>query len=490
MAIDHEAARERSAPDRRWLWLLLALHIAFASLYVVILPHWGAVPDEPLHYSHVKYVAEFWELPFWQTPFRDLREYYFTADPASTSHHGPVYYWPLAVIYHLTDWMTVTGQLYVFRAWSVLLGLPVVLLAWKSLELVLPGRPQYVVAGTALATIMPHRLMLSAVIYTDVMAMLACSLAIYLAIRAFVIERDRLIGAWLWAGLALGIAVVTKQSSLALAPGLGALLLARWWRDREGVKPLLAAGGAWAGGVVAASGWWYARNLMDYGQIMPIELDTGLRSWSAVFAHVPMESLIWQTGWVIRGTWLSTWSQVGWLPDFAAPWMIGALLLFTALILLGLVLGVRERYGGLSWQATAATLASALMVAGVYAGSVHWCIVYSFHNNEAGGKFMQQAIIALSLMTVTSLHALLGRVWSVRMLWCLVALLVVFHGLSVWNITQELNPRWAPDPPALAGRKVEDLPSGSVGGIQHRHYLPGTEQVYDYYTGRKTGEDQ
>ncbi|MGM0493597.1 MAG: ArnT family glycosyltransferase [Armatimonadota bacterium] len=489
MAENPDASVKGSGPRRTWLWVLLGVHLVLASVYVAILPHWGAVPDEPLHYSHAKYVAEFWELPIWQAPQRDLREYYFTADPASTSHHGPVYYWPLAAIYHLTDWMTLTGQLYVFRAWSVLLGLPVVWLAWRSFELLFPDRPTCVIAGTAFATILPYRVMLSAVIYADAAAILFSSLAIYLSIRALTIERERLLKAWLWAGIALGVSIVTKQSTLVLVPGLAVLILWRWRRDRMGATSLLSSLGAWVGGVALTAGWWYIRNLMDYGELMPIERGTGLRSWSAVLSTVPTDSLIWQIGYVVRGTWLSTWSQVGWLPNFAASWMLGALLAISALVVLGLVLGARERYGGLSWQAVAATAASALMVLGVYAGSVHWCLLYSFHNNEEGGKFLQQAIIAFALVMMVGLRGLLGKLWSLRFMWLLIALLVIYHGLAMWNITQVLNPRWAPDPPALAGRKVEELPSGSVAGIQHRYNVPGTEKVYDYKSGRKAGED-
>lgn len=489
MAETPDQAQEPARPSRRALAALLCAHLLLASVYVVILPHWGGVPDEPLHYSHVKYVAEFWNLPIWQAPQRDLPEYYFTADPASTSHHGPVYYWPLAVIYHLTDRMPLAQQLYVFRAWSVLLGLIVVWLAWRSFELLFPDRPGYVVAGTALAAVMPYRVMLSAVIYADVAAILFSSLAIYLSIRALVAKRERLVTAWLWAGIALGVSIVTKQSTLVLVPGLALLVLWRWRRDREGAGSLLAALGAWVGGILITSAWWYVRNVMDYGEIMPIERGTGLRSWSAVLATVPTDSLIWQIGYVVRGTWLSTWSQVGWLPAFAAPWVYGALLVVSAMIVLGFVLGARERFGGLSWQAVAGTVAAGVMVLGVYAGSVHWCLLYSFHNNEEGGKFLQQAIIGFALLIVASLRGLLGRVRSLRVVWAIVALLVVYHGLAVWHITQVLNPRWAPEPPALAGWKVEDLPSGSVAGIQHRYYVPGAEQVGDYHSGREAGED-
>ncbi|MCD6360462.1 MAG: hypothetical protein J7M38_06295, partial [Armatimonadetes bacterium] len=198
------AKRPRNVPDRRWLWGLMAAHMALATVYVIVLPLWGAVPDEPLHYSHVKYVSEFWRIPLIQNPFRDLREYYFTADPAGTAQYGVPYYWPLAVIFRLTRWMTVTAQQYVLRAVSVLMGLVVVWLAWRTFELVFARHPRYVAPATALVTFWPHRLEFSAVIYNDVGAVFYTSLAIFALIRAFMADRPD--HAWFWAGLATGLA--------------------------------------------------------------------------------------------------------------------------------------------------------------------------------------------------------------------------------------------------------------------------------------------
>ena len=102
---------DQPAAARWMLPVVLATHLALAACYALLLPLWGAVPDEPLHYSHVKYVAEKWRLPVIQDPFRrDLKEYYFVADPAGAAQHGPAFYWPEAVIYKLTEGLTIYPQ--------------------------------------------------------------------------------------------------------------------------------------------------------------------------------------------------------------------------------------------------------------------------------------------------------------------------------------------------------------------------------------------
>jgi len=466
-------------PDRRWLWGLMAAHLLLATAYLVILPLWGAVPDEPLHYSHIKYVGEFWRIPLIQNPFRDLREYYFTADPAGTAEYGVPYYWPLAVVFWLTRWLTVTAQQYVLRACSVLFGLAVVWFAWRSFELVFPRHPEYVVPATALVVVWPTRLEFSAVIYNDVGAIFYTSLAVLALVYALMTDRPE--RGWLLAGLATGLAVLCKPSALILGPT--ALVMLIWqWRDRRDpfVALLQRAGLGLLGGLITC-GWWFARNLVVYGQLMPVEWGLGSRSWSELLATYPLAQVWWQVGYVVRGTWLSTWSQVGWLPDWAALPMYLVLGLVSLLVIVGVVLGMRGGYRGLSQRARIAVVSFVLAAVVLYVASVQWTLLHSFHNNEEGGKFAMAVLIGLVIAVVGVFRGLMGESWDRRALWAVVALLMLFNVLAMWNLLFVLNPRWAPEPPPLAGRKVEELPSGSVAGIKHRYYVPGARQVHDYY---------
>lgn len=472
--------------NRKWLWALMAAHLVLATTYVIVLPLWGAVPDEPLHYSHIKYVGEFWRIPLIQNPFRDLREYYFTADPAGTGQYGVPYYWPLAVVFWLTRGLTVTAQQYVLRAMSVLMGLLVVWLAWRSFELIFAPNLQYVAPATALVTVWPHRLEFSAVIYNDVGAILYTSLAVYALISAFVAERpDR---GWFWAGLAFGLAVLCKASALILGPTALVLLICQGRERAERAVAVLRRAALAAAGAAITSGWWFVRNMVVYGRALPVEWGLGERSWGELLAGTPLGLLWWQIGYVVRGTWLSTWSQVGWLPTSFAPAVYVLLALMSLTVVVGLVTGLRTRYRGLATYTVVGVLGFALAAVTLYVAAVDWTLRHSFHNNEEGGKFAMTILIGLVVTTVGAYRAVFGPGRDVRWLWGTVALLLLFNALALWNLVFVLNPKWAPEPPPLAGRKVQELPSGSVAGIKHRYYVPGARQVHNYYGDQPQGE--
>jgi len=266
MANDLPAAEPLHAPPEpttnRCRWMLAAallVHLGLATYYAFLLPLWGAVPDEPIHYSHVKYVAENWRLPVIADPFRDLKEYYFVADPAGAAQHGPAFYWPAAVLYKLTEGLTLCDQQYALRLYSVLLGLVMVYLAWIGFALLFPDEPWVVFGATLLLTLMPHRLLISAVIYADIMAAATAALAVWALIRATV--RDETTRGWLWAGLALGVAMVAKTSALLILPLAAAALFLRW-RQQEAALPALAARfGVYLLGMLALSGCLLVRSV-------------------------------------------------------------------------------------------------------------------------------------------------------------------------------------------------------------------------------------
>ena len=293
---------------------------------------------------------------------------------------------------------------------------------------------------------------------------------------------------WFWAGLATGLAGLCKQSALILVPTILILIIWQWRRRAETVSVLLRRAGLGVVGGLIACGWWFARNMIVYGRLMPVEWGLGSRSWGDLFRQLPLDQLWWEIGYVVRGTWLSTWSQVGWLPESVATVMYVVLGLVSLVVIVGLVAGLRTRFANLAPPAGVAVIAFAVAGVALYAGSVDWTLRHSFHNNEEGGKFAMTILIGLVIALVGSFRGAFGPGRDLRGLWAVVALLLVFNALALWNLVFVLNPRWAPEPPPLAGRKVEELPSGSVAGIKHRYYVPGARQVHNYYGDQPQAE--
>jgi hypothetical protein len=137
-------------------------------------------------------------------------------------------------------------------------------------------------------------------------------------------------------GLMLGLALLTKASALLLVPvALGWALLdqrpgpawrplrqPRWssmrhWAFRSLTRALLVLGVA-----AATAGWWYARNLELYGDLL------GLDMFRAEFATQPFDPLS-PAAWMSALTQLytSSWARFGWMnvtPPAWVDWVYGA----------------------------------------------------------------------------------------------------------------------------------------------------------------------
>src|SRR5262249_17732630 len=67
-------------------------------------------------------------------------------------------------------------------------------------------------------------------------------------------------------GMVLGLGLLTKALFLPISVGIGAVLAARWWRDRSlrQARDLLAV----AAVASLIGGWWYVRNYILYGSFV------------------------------------------------------------------------------------------------------------------------------------------------------------------------------------------------------------------------------
>ncbi len=215
----------RPAP-RRWLAAAVALHFVLGGIYVAVLPLWGGAPDEPIHYSRIKYEGEFGKFALITNPRlwgEPLAVYCFTADPVGAAAHGPLYYATGVPIFRLTRGLTVQQQLYALRCLSLLYGAAMIPLAWWILGMLFPKDPGLVVAGTYVVLLHPHRLLMSAVVYNDIATGATMFLFLGLLLRAARDEGPA--KAWFWAGCAFGLAFLAKRVALVAIPGTVVALL-------------------------------------------------------------------------------------------------------------------------------------------------------------------------------------------------------------------------------------------------------------------------
>ncbi len=156
---------------------------------------------------------------------------------------------------------------WIARFVSALGGLLALLCTWWLACILFPRRPWLALAATAGAVLNPQFLYTSISITND--AWSAGTAALALAVAAHATLNAHSPRAWLWAGLALALAGLTKYSALLVAVPMAIFWLAYW--QRQGWRPAYT-GALWAAGAFTLlAGWWFARNLWLYGEIVPFE---------------------------------------------------------------------------------------------------------------------------------------------------------------------------------------------------------------------------
>ena len=280
-------------------------------------------------------------------------------------------------------------------------------------------------------------------------------------------------GRWwgLGTGILLAAALLTKQNAVVAVP----LIAAAVWLRRQQLTSLAWHLTTLLGSTLVLAGWWYARNLLLYGDLF------GLSTYTATFGSAtfdPLNSSLVATALKDLGT--SLVARFGWMTILAPGWVYGSVGLIIAASLTGLWRKRHELRG--LWLLLAVLLGSTLVWVGAFgmiSGMVAW-----------QGRFMLPACSALAI----SLAAGLERVLPQRL--ALAASLIVLLTISLLLPTLALKPvyptktiaaqpeqpilaRWDPDHSAAFELRVLDLPStvqaGSVLTIETVWHTTGSQ---------------
>ncbi|MBI3980051.1 MAG: glycosyltransferase family 39 protein [Chloroflexi bacterium] len=366
--------------NRRLAALLLA-YAAVAVLYGVLVPLWEA-PDEPEHYQYVRHLRIARQLPSGPLPSIQL-------DGNEESNQPPLYYalgalatwWlggdPLvlrpnpyltwgpgttrnAYVVHTADesfpYRGAALGAHVVRLLSTALGAVTVWATYRLSLTIFPAQPSLAVGAAALAAFRPGFLASAAAINNDNAAGAFGSLAFLALARLWAagVARRRLIAL----GALFGLAVLSKENSLTLAPVVilwpAALtrgrrfwfLVSGFWLDQrpETTNPIAAM--AWTAAAAAlVSGWWFVRNVVEYGVLIRKEYSS----------TVPLSTLSpLRAGEAIDGYLATFWGSFGWGQVWLSPQVTAALAVLTALAVVGLGLALirlrrTPQHGALLW---------------------------------------------------------------------------------------------------------------------------------------------
>lgn len=432
--------------DRRWVMMLLALHLALGFLYSVIVPPWEA-HDEWAHYKFVEYVARRRALP--PPDQRLTHEYAF--DEAG---QPPLYYIIAALPVSLVDtddglrpdvnpyfdlgtgagginaavhhpeqerfpWRGTILALHLARWVSLLISLVGLIAIYRLGRLLVPEQPEPALIALAIAALSPQYLFISSVVTNDVLiAALGCVIA-WLGARVMLEGLHP--GTALALAMATGLALVTKLSAVALLPFVLLAFIAGAIRSlRRGTNRLavwLTVAIPLIGGL-ALGVLWAARNWRLTGTLLPRDpwlIYRFVERWfgrAADVQPVPWAALPPVEGLpsALRYGFRTFWASFGWGNLEAPAWIYW---FFTALCLLGLVgLICRLVQRGRSRDRKAVVGLLALLVVSVLAVATYRDFDYG--SKLIRGRYLLPALGAVAALIALGLDGLVGLFFTSR----------------------------------------------------------------------------
>lgn len=463
------------------LVVVITTYIALALTYNAIIPLCYG-PDENRHYGYIQHLVLYRSLPRLGPQNHPILCHMDPRPPFANAIHPPLYYALLSPVYRLlagnridcppgeaekTPFTLLPPRRSMFvqhllRGFSLLMGLISLWFVHRIARWLFDDAWQPL-AVTGFVALLPHFLMLSAVMNNDTLTILLAHAFLFLLVRQ-VMQPSEPTGEAAALGLFGGAMLLSKASMLAWMP---LLLFGAWHCHRR--LPANRRWSAWAltiGLPALIAGWWYVRFYMLYGRIMPIvkwvyEADLLLWSPMDLLTRPDAWRLIWR---FLAGSHRSLWSQVDWFilkPEHVAAWqkkfgtesaafypyseMLYALLvLLTFAMLIGWGKRLVNWMHNRTW--TPRRQAIVLLAAAfglLYLALMHYTL-FTHPGGYEGGRYLLPSIGAFSVLFWWGLMALAPEHWQRPLIVGVLVLLFVLNLLCIANQLTFTNPLYAP----------------------------------------------
>lgn len=273
---------------RLHLTLLLLIFCLLAASYIVVIPFFEG-PDEDAHVTYLAYIQNTRSLPR------------LNAESAAISHEmvqQPPLYYILATMVNWGQDISSARQfdrrnpylelglskrhtislsdanfqyaipLYLARVVALIGGLLTVWGAWQLTDLLLPRESLAALAVASIVGLNPQFLFSSATVTNDTWAAALFVWSIYLVHWACQTEKK----IWWWfAGLGIGFATLTKYSDLMVIIPVAFLCLEFYFIKATSFRIWVYRFLLLAFGFLSTAGFWYFRNLLTTGSLMPMQ---------------------------------------------------------------------------------------------------------------------------------------------------------------------------------------------------------------------------
>lgn len=426
---------------RMWwggLAAVVVVYLVLGASYAYLTPPWQT-PDEPAHYNVIAQMAQ----GVWPTlQAGDYNQAYleqlvgrgFPPDLPVDGVRYQDYQPPLYYVLALPAFWLSGGALVAVRLFSVLLGAGVVVFTALTARAVWPHAPVLSLAAAGFVAFIPQHIAMLAGVNNDALSELLVAAGLWWLTRHTLSDQPLTNREAVMLGLIVGAALLTKVQAYVLLPVAVLALALRADRARA-VRPgalmlALALGlGALYWGrnwLVCGAGDLLCGNL--HNQVVVGQPTT--TGWIAQFG---LDSLLWRG---LTFTFQSFWGVFGWMGVFMDARLYLGLLVFTGLVLVG-VLGAARGWRGWSPATQRAVLvlaASATLTLGLY-------LVYNLSFVQHQGRYLFPALVPLSVAVAAGL-----RQWARWLRWppaeaALAALMVAgLAGLSAWALVRVVVP--------------------------------------------------
>ncbi|MBN2392400.1 MAG: glycosyltransferase family 39 protein [Anaerolineae bacterium] len=225
-------------------------------------------------------------------------------------------------------WRGSVLAIHVTRLTSLLFGILTVIAVWGIGYEVFQTRKGALITA-ALVAFQPQFVFMCGVINNDSAAAALSTAALWVTARVF--RRGFTVRRAAVLGVLVGMAILSKTSALALLFAVGAALCWQAWRERLSWKTLVIALCLYLALALGVGGWWYARNLWLYGDLLGVS-----RHFDTPWRHVQPKSLLEllpDLPLLLR----SFWGAYGWGHIFWPDWVY---VLLTLIALACFVLGI------------------------------------------------------------------------------------------------------------------------------------------------------
>lgn len=430
---------------------ILILYVVLCVRMVTMLPLWGGVVDENMHFGYTKYLVVKGQLPVIEksNAWQQLSYPYLAPSAGTAAHHPPGYYFLGSLILRPFVNSSLDAQNYAVRAASLLLGLATLLVLYAAMRQFFPDRPRLALAAVACTAFFPNWLLVSSVIYPEIFGALGAAVML-LGLGRFHNGR----ASWestVLAGVGVSCLAMSKMSMLPFC--LAGMIGYVWVLSRSPLptRQRLQHLAGFVGIGLLLCGWWYARNVLVYGMLFPTsEHITGMREGQQfvfkdgstdmiAMLFVPIGQMYYKLA--LRGAFLGLWCPVDWLPPAARTPMYAIAAIACLTIIVGVVKAGRGRGTAVGTHPFSAIVVP-FLGGGIFFFFLylHWTVTVAIYANAEFGKWLT-SMMPFSAFTFALSNRILWKSRAAAVIFGWSAFFLVWDVMAIYYLATVLIPQ-------------------------------------------------